>query len=74
MADQKKRDRIQGEPSRMRDDLGTERNRDLIPEEEERANQQREGNLGNERNRTGENVKNRGGQRGRDRHGDRMPE
>ena len=72
MANQNKRDRNETDQSGRRDDLGTERNRDLIDDEEDRANRQREGNLGNERNRTGENVKNRGNQR--DRGSERMPE
>lgn len=76
MADQQKPDRNRNNPGSRRDELGTERNRDMITDEESRARRQREGNLGNERNRSGEDIGNRRdeGDRRRDRDADRMTE
>jgi hypothetical protein len=79
MANQSKTDRNQGQHGGRQqdriDEVGSERNRESIDEVEDRSRKQREGNLGNERNRGSENMRNRGeeGNRGRS-DTDRMPE
>lgn len=75
MANREKRDRNQGQQGGRRDELGSERNRDMMHDEEERSRRQREGNLGNERNRESENIRNRS-EEGRSRRDDpsRLPE
>jgi hypothetical protein len=76
MANQNKQDRNKGQQSGRRDELGSERNRDMTHDEQERSRKQREGNLGNERNRESENIRNRGDESGRSRRTDasRLPD